>query len=133
MTLTNQQIRQFRSRAHHLKPVVSIGEKGITKNLLAELERALEDHELIKVSIAGAAKTERVILTEELCQASHATLVQMIGRISVLYRPSKKLRQKAFKKLDQKASKQNARKKEVKPFLVSKGRSKNNLRKKNVS
>ncbi len=90
MTLTNPQIRHLRSLAHHLKPVVMIGGKGITDNLLAELKRTLEDHELIKVSIAGADKKERRALTEELCQASGATLVQMIGRISVLYRPNKK-------------------------------------------
>jgi RNA-binding protein len=89
MTLTNPQIRHLRSLAHHLKPVVMIGGKGITDNLLAELKRALEDHELIKVSIAGADKEERRALTEELCQASGATQVQMIGRISVLYRQNK--------------------------------------------
>ncbi|RKZ79497.1 MAG: ribosome assembly RNA-binding protein YhbY [Candidatus Parabeggiatoa sp. nov. 1] len=88
MTLTNQQIRHLKSLAHHLKPVVRVGEKGITENLLAELAQTLEDHELIKVSIAGADKEERCALTEELCQASGAALVQMIGRISVLYRPS---------------------------------------------
>ncbi|OQY49402.1 MAG: RNA-binding protein, partial [Candidatus Parabeggiatoa sp. nov. 2] len=69
------QIRHLRSLAHHLKPVVMIGGKGITDNLLAELKRALEDHELIKVSIAGADKKERRALTEELCQASGATQV----------------------------------------------------------
>jgi RNA-binding protein len=88
MTLTNQQNRHLKSLAHHLKPVVMIGEKGITENLLAELDHALEDHELIKVSITGADKEERRALTEEICQASGATLVQLIGRISVLYRPS---------------------------------------------
>ena len=75
MTLTNPQIRHLRSLAHHLKPVVMIGGKGITDNLLAELKRTLEDHELIKVSIAGADKEERRALTEELCQASGATQV----------------------------------------------------------
>jgi RNA-binding protein len=92
MTLANQQIRTLRSRAHHLKPVVRVGDKGITDNLLVELNRALEDHELIKVNIAGAEREERRALTAALCQASGAELVQMIGRISVLYRPSDKLK-----------------------------------------
>lgn len=86
MKLTNKQRRQLRSLAHHLKPVVMVGDKGITENLLAELDRALESHELIKVTIAGADKNERRTLSEELCQNSSAELVQMIGRISVLYR-----------------------------------------------
>lgn len=87
MLLTPHQVRTFRSRAHHLKPVVMVGEKGITDNLLAELNRALEDHELIKVSIAGAERADRRLMTEELCQTTGAQLVQLIGRISVLYRP----------------------------------------------
>lgn len=94
MTLANQQIRTLRSRAHHLKPVVRIGEKGITDNLLTELNRALEDHELIKVSIAGAERDERQVLTDQLCQTTGAEVVQIIGRVSVLYRPSDKLKAK---------------------------------------
>lgn len=88
MNLTNQQRRHLRSLAHHLKPVVMVGDKGITENLLAELDRALEDHELIKVSIAGADKQQRRTLSDALCQNSSAELVQMIGRITVLYRPA---------------------------------------------
>jgi len=88
MNLTNLQRRQLRGLAHHLKPVVMVGEKGITDNLLAELDRALEDHELIKVSIAGAEKKDRRALSEALCQSCTAELVQMIGRITVLYRPA---------------------------------------------
>jgi len=90
MTLTNRQTHHLRSLAHHLKPILMVGGKGITDNLLAELNRALEDHELIKVTIAGADKKERRTLTETLCQSSGAVLVQIIGRISVLYRPKKK-------------------------------------------
>jgi RNA-binding protein len=86
MNLTNEQRRKLRSLAHHLKPVVMVGDKGITENLLTELDRALEAHELIKVSIAGADKKERRSLSDELCQNSSADLVQMIGRITVLYR-----------------------------------------------
>jgi RNA-binding protein len=93
MTLTTQQIRKLRSLAHHLKPVVMIGDKGINDNILTELDRALEHHELIKVTIAGASKDERRALTDELCQASNAILVQLIGRISILYRPSKEAKQ----------------------------------------
>ena len=88
MSLTNQQRRKLRSLAHHLKPVVMVGDKGITENILAELDHALEAHELIKVSIAGADKEQRHTLSKALCQNSSAELVQMIGRITVLYRPA---------------------------------------------
>ena len=92
MTLTKFQIRHLRSLAHHLKPVLIIGAKGITENILAELNLAFEAHELIKISIAGANKDERQIMTQELCQASRAQLVQIIGRTSVLYKSNKKPR-----------------------------------------
>jgi RNA-binding protein len=90
MPLTRQQIRHLRALAHHLKPIVMMGNKGLTENLLVELDRALENHELIKVSIAGADKPERYALTEKICQASRAEMVQLIGRVSILYRPAKK-------------------------------------------
>ncbi|MDM8561665.1 ribosome assembly RNA-binding protein YhbY [Candidatus Parabeggiatoa sp. HSG14] len=90
MILTTQQIRHLRGLAHHLKPVLMIGEKGISDNVLVELDRALNDHELIKVNIAGAMKKERQVVTKQLCQVSDAQLVQMIGRMSILYRPNKK-------------------------------------------
>ena len=64
-----------------------IGNKGVSDNVLAELDRALNDHELIKVSIAGADKQGRRVITHTLCQASGAEIIQIIGRISVLYRP----------------------------------------------
>ncbi|EDN67320.1 conserved hypothetical protein [Beggiatoa sp. PS] len=57
--------------------------------MLAQLDCVLEDHELIKIRIA-ADKAERHKITEELCQASHAELVQIIGRVSILYRKSQK-------------------------------------------
>ncbi len=89
MKLSKRQIRHLRGLAHHLKPVVMIGDKGITDNLLTELHYALEAHELIKVSIAGVDKEERRTLTEQLCHSSRATVVQFIGRTSILYRPNK--------------------------------------------
>ncbi len=89
MTLTTKQIRQLRSLAHHLKPVVMIGDKGMNDNILTELNIALEHHELIKVTIAGASKDERRALTDDICKASNAVLIQLIGRISILYRASK--------------------------------------------
>jgi len=89
MKLTNQQIRHLRKLAHHLKPVVMIGDKGISDNVLAELDCALEAHELIKVSIS-ADKTQRRAMTEKISQISGAQIVQLIGHMSVFYRASEK-------------------------------------------
>lgn len=86
--LTPQNIRTLRGLAHHLKPVLMIGQQGITDNLLNELEIVLNTHELIKVSIASAQRNERKEITEQLCSHSGAVLVQNIGKISVLYRPA---------------------------------------------
>ncbi len=92
MTLSSHQIRYFRSQAHSLKPVVMIGEKGLTDQVTYALEQALEDHELVKISIAGADREARRAITHALCQRSGAELIQLIGRVSVLYRPSQKLK-----------------------------------------
>jgi len=87
MSLTKSEIKALKAQAHHLKVVLQIGAKGITEGLLAELDTALNAHELIKVQIAGTDKAGRKAVSAELCDASGADLVQMIGLISVLYRP----------------------------------------------
>ncbi|ALG68690.1 ribosome assembly RNA-binding protein YhbY [Beggiatoa leptomitoformis] len=92
MSLTTHQTRYLRSLAHALKPVVMIGNKGITDSLLAELDNALNFHELIKVSIASDDREARREVTQALCEASGAETVQLIGRISVLYRPAQPAR-----------------------------------------
>ncbi len=88
MIVSKARIRQLRTMAHGLNPVLRLGEKGLTENVLAELELVLEQHELIKVSIANGDKDQRKALTAALCQHSGATLVQIIGKISILYRPA---------------------------------------------
>lgn len=92
MALSNQHIRHLRGLAHHLKPVLMVGEKGLSDGLLAELELVLDSHELIKVSIASLDREQRRLLTEALCQHSGAEVVQVIGKISVLYRRAKQPR-----------------------------------------
>jgi len=90
MPLTSPQTRYLRGLAHNLKPVLMVGSKGLSAPLYAELEQALEAHELIKVSIASTEREDRQALTLALCKHGHAELVQIIGRISVLYRPARK-------------------------------------------
>ena len=78
--------QRLKADAHHLHPVVMIGAKGLTPAIIAETDIALETHELLKVKINGAEKAHRHEMAEQLCTALHATLVQLIGNIAVLYR-----------------------------------------------
>lgn len=86
MSLSQAQKKAFRSIGHHLNPVVMISENGISEGVLAELDRALNDHELIKVKFALPERDERSAMLEELIEASGAELVQKIGKMALLYR-----------------------------------------------
>jgi RNA-binding protein len=80
--------KRFRQIAHHLEPVVSVGDHGLTENLLAEVERALNDHELIKVRIHSADRKERTALGNDLAARQAADVIQKIGKVFVLYKPN---------------------------------------------
>ena len=79
-------IRTLRGMAHHLDPIVTIGENGATDNAVRELDRALTDHELVKVRLHLDDRAARLAVIEDLRQHSGATLVQRIGKVVVLYR-----------------------------------------------
>jgi RNA-binding protein len=87
--LSNAQKRYLRGLAHDLKPVVLVGAKGVTPSLLAELELALEQHELLKVRLAAADREERDAWIGELVEATGAGLAGRIGHVAILYRASK--------------------------------------------
>ena len=76
----------LKARAHHLKPVILMGEKGLTTAVIDETNIALLAHELIKVKINGVEKNERLIIAQELCQQLKAELIQMIGNIAIIFR-----------------------------------------------
>lgn len=90
MALTQEQKKQFKSIGHHLKPVLIVAENGLTEGVLAELERALNDHELIKVKLALAERDDRRALLDELCAQSRSDLVQSIGKMALVYRKNPK-------------------------------------------
>lgn len=92
-SLTNAQTRFLRGQAHDLKAMLQIGGKGITDAVIAELDGALEHHELIKIKIAAEDREARDAMIGELAQRSGAALVQRIGHVVILYRPSKDRRQ----------------------------------------
>lgn len=90
MSLSQAQKKAFRSIGHHLNPVVTVSENGISEGVLAELDRALVDHELIKVKLALPERDDRVAMLDELVAASRAELVQKIGKMALLYRRNPK-------------------------------------------
>ncbi|HUK02019.1 MAG TPA: ribosome assembly RNA-binding protein YhbY [Steroidobacteraceae bacterium] len=91
MELTEAQRRFLRGRAHPLKPIIQIGNSGLTEAVAKETDRALTDHELIKVRARGAERTQRDQVFAELAQRTASTLVHRIGHVAVLYRPHPKL------------------------------------------
>lgn len=88
--LTNDEKKRFRAIGHQLKPVLQIGGKGLTEGVFEELDRALEDHELIKVKLAILDRDDRQAVAEELCKQSRAQLVQSVGKTVLLHRAAKK-------------------------------------------
>ena len=78
--------RELKARAHALDPVVLIGGAGLSPAVLAEIDRALKSHELIKVRVPGADRPAREALLEEICRSTGALPVQHIGKILVVFR-----------------------------------------------
>ncbi|MET0719191.1 MAG: ribosome assembly RNA-binding protein YhbY [Pseudoxanthomonas sp.] len=91
--LTSSQSRFLRGQAHDLKALLQIGAKGLTPAFLAELDAVLEQHELVKVKIGAEDRETRDAAIGEIVEKSGAALVQRIGHVAVLYRPSKDHRQ----------------------------------------
>lgn len=84
----NEDSRQLRALGHKLKPVVTIAGKGLTEGVITELERALADHELIKVKLAVGSRDARVELAKQISAQCGAELVQSIGSVVLLLRRS---------------------------------------------
>jgi RNA-binding protein len=78
--------RELKARAHSLDPVVLIGAAGLTPALLAEIDRGLKSHELIKVRVPDADRAEREAILAEICSRTGARPVQHIGKVLVLFR-----------------------------------------------
>ncbi|MES2237291.1 MAG: YhbY family RNA-binding protein [Pseudomonadota bacterium] len=84
--LNPTQRRALRATAHHLNPVVSISQKGLTPTVLAEIDRCLKAHELIKVRLYGIERDTRPALFDEICHSLRCAQVQHIGNLLVLWR-----------------------------------------------
>lgn len=86
MGLSESQKKHLRRLGHDLKPVVMVGDRGLTGGLLDELEKSLAHHELIKVRVRAADRSARDALITELCSRAGAELVQRIGNMALVYR-----------------------------------------------
>jgi len=78
--------KALKARAHALDPVVHVGDKGLTDAVLAEIGRALDAHELIKVRAGGMDRVQREAALAEICARLDAQAVQHIGKILVIFR-----------------------------------------------
>ena len=91
LNLTEKQRKHLRGLAHPLKPIIRLGNSGLTDSVAKETERALHDHELIKVKAPGGDREARDAVFTDLAQRTASALVYRIGNVAVLYRPRKEL------------------------------------------
>lgn len=85
MTLTNQEKKQLKRLAHHLKPVVMVGKNGVSESLLGSVDDALESHELIKMKFVDN-KSEKHQLSDEIAAQTDSSLVGVVGNVAILFR-----------------------------------------------
>jgi RNA-binding protein len=90
MDLSEHQKKYLRGLGHQLKPLIMVGDAGLSESLLAEFESTLDHHELIKVRVRVGDRAARDALIGQLCTDSSAVLVQRIGNVALLYRPNLK-------------------------------------------
>ena len=87
LKLSARERAHLKSRAHALEPVVHIGHGGLTDAVLTEIERALSNHELIKVRAGAHDREARDEIAETICERTGAANVQQVGKVLVLWRP----------------------------------------------
>ena len=90
MPISADRKKQFRSIGHKLNPVVTIAGNGLSEGVIQELNRALDDHELIKVKLGIAEREDRKAITAQLQTLPNVELIQEIGKVVILYRGNKK-------------------------------------------
>ena len=91
MDLSEKQKKHLRRLAHPLHPIVMLGNAGLTDGVVGELDRALEDHELVKVSARVGGRDERKAALDELASRTASALVQRVGHVGVFFRRRKQL------------------------------------------
>lgn len=86
MSLSENQKRQLRKLGHNIKPIVIIGNNGLTEAVNNEINLALEHHELTKVRVNASDRDDRDAIITKLCQENNADLIQRIGHIALIFR-----------------------------------------------
>ena len=86
--LTGKQKRFLRKEAHHLSPIFQVGKQGVNDNLIAQLNDVLEKRELIKINILQNVFEDKEEIAQQIVRGTNAELVQIIGNIVILYKPS---------------------------------------------
>lgn len=88
MKLSNKQKQYLKGLAHSLKPVVQLGNNGLTEGVLAEIDNALSFHELIKIKVPSDDREEKAMIMDAIIRETQAVKVQVIGHVMVMYKPS---------------------------------------------
>jgi RNA-binding protein len=88
MTLSNKQKQHLKGLAHSLKPVVQLGNNGLTEGVLAEIDNAINFHELIKVKIPTDDREEKTLIMDAIVRETGAIKLQSIGHTLVLFKQS---------------------------------------------
>jgi RNA-binding protein len=91
VTLSEKQKKHLRRLGHPLHPVVMLGNAGITLGVVKELDRALADHELVKVSARVGERSAREAALDDLARQTSSEIVQRIGNVGLFYRRSAKI------------------------------------------
>ncbi|MEH6530009.1 ribosome assembly RNA-binding protein YhbY [Photobacterium frigidiphilum] len=86
MNLSTKQKQHLKGLAHNLKPVVLMGSNGLTEAVIAEIEIALNHHELIKIKVATEDRETKILIVDAIIRETKADKVQLIGKTLVLYR-----------------------------------------------
>jgi RNA-binding protein len=89
MPLTSQQIRYLRGLTHHLQAVVMVGDKGLSENVMAEIDNALEHHELVKIRLR-TDRDSRKAWIRQISESSGAEKVHVIGQVACFFKRNKK-------------------------------------------
>ena len=90
MAISAEQKKAMRTIGHNLNPVVTIAGNGLSEAVLEELNRALDDHELIKVKIAIGERDMRALAIDEMVKATSSELIQKIGKVALIVRRNPK-------------------------------------------
>lgn len=88
MKLNNKQKQYLKGLAHPLKPVVQLGANGLTEGVLAEIDNALNHHELIKVKVPSDDRDEKALIMDAIVRETKAEKLQVIGHVLVLFKQS---------------------------------------------